>query len=484
MKAARPLLAFVLLIVGRGLLAVDVPATPAGRQLSAAFTALKPHEADAREILRRAVAIKTSAGLGQVPVLVEYLVSRFKAAGFPEADIHVVPHGETASLVVRYRGEPAAGAPKKKPIALLAHMDVVTALPEDWKRDPFTLVEENGYFYGRGTLDDKNSVSLLTATFLRLKAEGYVPARDLVLVFTGDEETGQETVQDLLARHRDLVDAEYALNGDGGGGTLAEDDGHPVSYGLQTAEKTYASFELAVRNPGGHSSLPRKDNAIYELADALKAVQTYRFPVMWNDTTLTSFRITGAATSGPLGEAMRHFAADPRDAAAAEVLWNSPSDVGATRTTCVATMLKAGHAENALPQSATATVNCRIFPGVKVDDVKAELQRLAGAGVTITTLGHPLASEVSLLRPDVVAAVTKAVHARHPGVPVTPYQESGGTDGLYFRAVGIPTYGVGETFIKDSDVFIHGLDERVPVKSFYDGLEHWYVLLKEIAGPR
>ncbi len=460
-------------------------AVPLGAAPPPALTAeLKPYEADAREIFRRAIAFRTSAGLGQVPALVDYLVSRFRAAGFPAADIHVVPHGETASLVVRYRGEPRPGVAARKPIAFLGHMDVVPARPEDWKRDPFTLVEEKGFFYGRGTSDDKNSVTLLTATFLRLKAEGFVPARDLVLVFTGDEETAQETVQDLLTNHRDLVDAEYALNGDAGGGTLAEEDGRPLSFGIQTAEKTYATFELTTRNPGGHSSLPRKDNAIYELADVLKAVQAHRFPVMWNDTTLAWFRAAGAVTAGSRGEAMRRFAANPRDTAAADILADSPTDVGITQTTCVATELRAGHAENALPQSATATINCRIFPGVKVDDVKAELQKLAGPGVTVTTLGHPLASDISPLRPDVVAAVTKAVHARHPGVPVAPYQESGGTDGLHFRAAGIPTYGVGETFIKDTDVFAHGLDERLPVQSFYDGLEYWHVLLKEVAGSR
>ncbi|HSB35883.1 MAG TPA: M20/M25/M40 family metallo-hydrolase [Thermoanaerobaculia bacterium] len=467
-----PVLAFVL-------------AAPLGGAPSPPSSAsLKPHEADAREILRRAVAFKTSAGLGQVPALVDYLVSRFRSAGFPEADIHVVSYGETASLVVRYRGGPRAGSEKKKPIVLLGHMDVVTAKPEDWQRDPFTLVEENGYFYGRGTSDDKNTVALLTATFLRLKAEGFVPTRDLVLVLTGDEETHGENAKDLVTNHRDLVDAEYALNGDAGGGTLAEDDGHAISYGVQTAEKTYASFDLTVRNPGGHSSLPRKDNAIYELADALKAVQAYRFPVMWNDTTLAGFRTTGAATAGPLGEAMRRFAANPEDAAAADTLAESPFYVGMTRTTCIPTLLRGGHADNALPQSATATINCRIFPGVKVDDVKEQLRKLAGSGVTVTTLGHPEPSDASPLRPDVLAAVTKAVHARHPGVPVSPYQESGGTDGRLFRASGIPTYGVGEAFTKKSDVFAHGLNERMPVKSFYDGLEHWHVLLTEVAGPR
>jgi acetylornithine deacetylase/succinyl-diaminopimelate desuccinylase-like protein len=462
-------------------LVVAAPLVAASPPPSAALTS---HEADAREILRRAVAFRTSVGLGQVPALAEYLVSRFKAAGFPEADIHVLPYGETAALVVRYRGEPRPGATRQKPIALLAHMDVVTARPEDWKRDPFTLVEESGYFFGRGTSDDKCSVALLTATFLRLKAEGFVPARDLILVFTGDEETKGENARDLVSGRRDLVDAEYALNGDAGGGTLAEEDGHAISYGLQTAEKTYASFELTVHNPGGHSSLPRKDNAIYELADALKSVQAYRFPVMWNDTTLGWFRVTGARKSGPLGAAMRRFAENPKDAAAADVLADSPADVGATRTTCIPTLLRGGHADNALPQSATATINCRIFPGVKVDDVKAQLQKLAGAGVTVTTLGQPAPSDESPLRPDVLAAVTKAVHARNPGVPVAPYQESGGTDGLHFRAAGIPTYGVGETFIKDSDAFAHGLNERIPVKSFYDGLQHWYVLVKELAGSR
>jgi acetylornithine deacetylase/succinyl-diaminopimelate desuccinylase-like protein len=216
----------------------------------------------------------------------------------------------------------------------------------------------------------------------------------------------------------------------------------------------------------------------------LKAVQATRFPVMWNETTLAWFRITGARTAGPVGDAMRRFAADPKDAGAAAVLGDSPAEVGATRTTCIPTLLRGGHADNALPQSATATVNCRIFPGVKVEDVRDQLQKAAGPGVTVAVVGKPEPSDASPLRPDVLAAVEKAVHARHPGVPVAPYQESGGTDGRLFRAAGIPTYGVGETFIKDSDQFAHGLNERIPVASFYDGLEHWAVLVKELAGPR
>lgn len=437
-----------------------------------------PHHAKAREIFERVIALHTSAGEGQVPALADYLAGELKAAGIPAADIHLLPFGETASLVARYRGDGSGG----RPIALMAHMDVVTARAQDWQRDPFALTEENGYFYGRGTLDVKNGLVSIVAAFLRLKAEGFVPTRDLIIVFTGDEETTQATTQELVTKHKALVDAEYALNSDGGGGTLDEKTGKALIYNLQTAEKSYASFELTVRNPGGHSSLPRADNAIYELADALKKVQAHRFPVMSNDTTRRFFAVTGENTPGELGAAMRRFAQNPDDAAAADTLWASPTNVGRTRTTCVATLLRGGHAENALPQSATATINCRVFPGVPIESVRAALQEVVGPAVEVQTLGHPTSSPASALRPDVVAAVTRAVHALHPGIPIVPIQESGATDGLYFRAAGIPTYGVGESFIKDSDVFAHGLDERLPVQSFYDGLEFWHTLVKELAG--
>jgi acetylornithine deacetylase/succinyl-diaminopimelate desuccinylase-like protein len=435
------------------------------------------HQARARALYAKLIGFETSVGKKQVPPMADYLVGEFRKAGFDAADIHVLPVGETASLVVRYPGDGTGG----KPILLMAHMDVVTARREDWARDPFTLVEENGYFFGRGTYDVKDGVASLTATFLRLKEEGFVPTRDLVIVFSGDEETEMATIQDLVNNHRDLIDAEYALNSDGGGGDL-DADGKPLTYSVQTAEKTYASFELTVHNPGGHSSQPRADNAIYELADALKRLQAYAFPVMWNDTTLASFAAAGKVTPGALGEAMAAFARDPHDADAVAVLAKTSSVVGKTRTTCIPTLLRGGHADNALPQAATATVNCRIFPGVAVDAVRQQLQQLAGANVEITTLGAPTASDASPLRDDVMAAVAKAVHAIHPGVPIVPAQESGATDGLYLRAAGIPTYGVGGMFIKDTDAFAHGLDERVPVQGFYDGLEHWYVLVKAVAG--
>ena len=437
-----------------------------------------PHDAKAREIFSKVISFPTSVGLGQVPAMVAYLAGEFRQAGFPEADIHVLPLGETASLVVRYRGDGTGG----RPILLLAHMDVVTAKREDWQRDPYTLVEENGFFYGRGTLDVKNGVTALTATFLRLKSEAFVPTRDLIIVFSGDEETEGKTAQDLVTRHRDLVDAEFALNSDAGGGSIDE-NGREFVYGLQTAEKTYASYELTVRNPGGHSSLPRADNAIYELADALGKLQAYHFPVMWNDTTVAYYRASAQVTHSKAGAAMRAFAKNPNDSAAANVLTQMPSEVGRIRTTCVPTLLRGGHAENALPQAATVTVNCRIFPGVAVDEIGKVLQSVVGSAVEVKVIGEPFATDASPLRADVLAAVTLAVQALHRDVPVVPIQESGATDGIYFRRAGIPTYGVGAAFIKDSDDFTHGLNERLPVKSFYDDLQHWYLLVKALSAP-
>jgi acetylornithine deacetylase/succinyl-diaminopimelate desuccinylase-like protein len=435
---------------------------------------------EAREIFRDVIAFRTSEGLGQVPTMAKYLAERFRAAGFRDEDIHILPVGETASLVVRYRGSGRGG----KPILLLAHMDVVTARPEEWQRDPFTLVEENGYFFGRGTLDNKQGVTVLTSTFLRLKREGFVPSRDLIIAFSGDEETGMLTATDLATQHRDLIDAEFALNSDDGGGQLDETTGKPQYLSFVGAEKVSSSFELTVRNPGGHSSAPRADNAIYELADALKAVQAYRFPVMWNDWTLGSFKATGPVTGGALGEAMTRFAANPKDEAAAAAIATVPTEIGKTRTTCVATMLKGGHASNALPQTATARLSCRIFPGMSVDDVKARLQQAVGksAEVSVADAGH--AADASPLRKDVLAALTKATHARYPNLPVVPGMVPWATDGVIYRAAGIPTYGVSGAFIKASDSFSHGLNERLPVESLYDELAHWYVLLKELAGKK
>jgi acetylornithine deacetylase/succinyl-diaminopimelate desuccinylase-like protein len=437
------------------------------------------HERKAREMFAKAISIPTSEGLGKVPELANYLAGEFRQGGFPAADIHVLPLGETASLVVRYRGDGSGG----RPILLMAHMDVVTAKREEWERDPYTLVEENGYFFGRGTLDVKQGVVGLAATFLRLKSEGFIPTRDLIIYFSGDEETNGFTAQDTVKNHRDLVDAEYALNSDGGGGSLAS-DGKPVAYSLQVAEKTYASFELSTHNPGGHSSAPAPDNAIYELADALQRLHAYQFPVMWNDGTLGYFRASGPARKDALGRAMEAFAANPEDEAAIAALSAEPGEVGKLRTTCVATMLRGGHAENALPQTATATVNCRIFPGQAVDEVKATLAKIAGPRVEVKTIGSPFPAPSSPLRQDVLDAVTEVVHSLRPGIAIVPTQSSGASDGIYFRAAGIPTYGTGLSFTRDDDDFQHGLNERIAVASFYEDLEYWYRLLKRIAGPR
>jgi acetylornithine deacetylase/succinyl-diaminopimelate desuccinylase-like protein len=469
---------------GLPFVAVLLALAPAAAAQVPGATYTEPYQRRALEIFRTSIGYRTAASHGQVPALAGYLAAQFRAGGFPEADVHVLPltlpDGETtASLVVRYRGDGSSG---ERPILLLAHMDVVDALPEDWERDPFTLVEDDGYFFGRGSADDKFGVTMLTATFLRLREEGFVPTRDLILAFTGDEETGMLTAHDLVTTHRALTDAAFALNADAGGGVLSE-DGAPVRYLLQTSEKTYATFELTVTNPGGHSSTPRADNAIYELAAVLRNIEGYRFPVRANDATRSYFEAASRVTPGPVGEAMARFARNPDDSLAAEVLWREPEQVGITRTTCVATMLRAGHAENALPQSATATVNCRIFPGVEVSDVQETLRRVAGnPALQIRVLGEPVPSPASSPREDVMRAVAHGVERIRPGTPVIPFMAPYGTDGKEVRRAGIPTYGIMGLFIKDSDQFAHGLNERVPVRSFYDALEFWHVVLTALSG--
>ena len=464
------------------LIAVACGAPVLAQDLSADYTSA--HQRKAVEIYRTIIGFRTAAGHGEVPKMAEYLAAQFRDGGFEASDVHLLPfksdtEEDIAGLVVRFRGDGSSG---KKPILLLAHMDVVDALREDWERDPFTLVEEKGYFFGRGSLDDKFGVASLTSTFLRLRAEKFVPTRDLIIMFTGDEETGMLSTRGMVTTHRALTDAEFALNDDGGGGMLDE-QGKPVAFFLQSAEKTYASFELSVTNPGGHSSTPRVDNAIYELAGVLKRIEAHRFPVMTNDATRLYLREMSALKGGEVGKAMSALAGNPNDAAAADVLWKEPEVVGITRTTCVATMLKGGHAENALPQSATATVNCRIFPGVDVADVAATLEKAAALpGLRVKTLGEPMASPASPLRDDVVSAVTFAVEARYQGTKVIPYLAPYGTDGLHTRRAGIPTYGVMGVFIKGSDLFAHGLNERVRVREFFGAQEYWKVLLTRLAG--
>ena len=288
------------------------------------------------------------------------------------------------------------------------------------------------------------------------------------------------TTRALANEHRALIDAEFALNSDDGGGQL-DPNGKAVALQIVGAEKISATFDITIHNPGGHSSAPRVDNALYDLADVLKAIQAYRFPIMTNDWTLANFKAVGEATPGPVGDAMKRISANPQDQAAADTLFKSPPDVGKTRTTCVATMLNGGHASNALAQTASATVNCRIFPGTPVNEVQATLQKLAGDKGAVRLLSETVAAEASPLRKDVLAAVTKATHTIHPGIAVVPGMVPWATDGSIFRAAGIPTYGVAPSFIRTEDSFAHGLNERIPVQTFYDGLPYWYVLVKELA---
>lgn len=431
----------------------------------------------ARALYERIISFDTSTGVQNV-AMAEYLAGQFRAGGFAADDIHTITAGDTAGLLVRYRGDGSGG----RPILLLAHMDVVPALRADWERDPFTMVEENGFFFGRGSLDNKAGVAHLASIFLTLRAEGFTPTRDLIIWFSGDEETTGATTQELLANHRALLgNAEFALNSDAGGGQLDRNN-RGIAYVVQTAEKTYASFTFTARNPGGHSSAPRADNAIYELSDALARLRAFQFPVMWNDTTVLGFRNAANVFGGAEAQAMRRFAERPGDRVAARTLSQNPNLSTLLRTTCVATMLNGGHAENALPQTAQATVNCRIFPGVAVADVQNELRAIAGANVEVAPLGPANFSDASPLRPDVMQATTRAVHAVHPGVLITPFMSGGATDGLFFRAAGIPTYGVGAIFIGDDADFAHGLNERVPVESFYQGLTHWRMLITDLAG--
>ncbi len=437
------------------------------------------HETQSREIYSRIVSFRTAEGHKQTGPMVAYLTEVLTKGGVPKEDIATLEVGAATAMIVRIPGKG-----KRAPILFSAHMDIVDARPEEWERDPFTLVEENGTFFGRGTMDNKAGVTAMVATVLRLKEEGKRPARTLVFAFVGDEETHMDTTR-RIAEHPWVKGAEFAINTDAGGGSLDEETGKPLIYLVQGAEKTYASFELTVRNAGGHSSWPREDNAIYQLARALLKVKEHRFPVMANELTRSYLGAVGKTQPGEVGQALRRFAEDPNDVVASDVLAKSPEFVGTTRTTCVATMLEAGHAENALPQTAKAVVNCRIFPDVEVQTVQNELARVIDdPEVEITVRNNPQSSPVSEMRPDVMKAIAKAVHAKHPGVPIVPYLESGGTDGKAYRRAGIPTYASSGLFTKSSEMFAHGLNERLPAKAFYEGLEHIYVLAVELGGVR
>ena len=445
---------------------------------------LTDHQQMVHDIYRDIIGFRTARGHQQVDDMVAYLTKRLSDAGFAQEDLMVTDYdsdGEpTQGLIVRYRGDGSSG---DKPIVMLAHMDVVDALPEDWDRDPFTLTEEDGYFFGRGTMDNKYGVANLVGTFIRLKDEGWTPNRDLYLAFSGDEETGMVSTRAQAKWIAENVDPAFVLNSDAGG-TALDDEFKPLAMRVQAAEKTFATFELTVTNPGGHSSRPRSDNAIYELSAALLKLADHKFAVQATPLTRSYFAALGQSVPGELGNAMRAFAENPEDPAAVATLQSNPETVGTLGTTCVATMLRAGHAENALPQSATATVNCRIFPGIGVEKTQAELARVIGNdNVSFKLMAEVTESPVSVLRDDVRAAVAKSLAARYgKDIPIIPYMESGGTDGMHYRTLGYDTVAVSGGASRSQDMYAHGLNERANVDAFYSGLDHWTIILKELAG--
>ncbi len=467
------------------LAAASLAASAAAAQTSPVRPMQPEHEwhAKGRELYERAIAFQTVQGRNASPQLAEYLAGHYRAAGF--TDVQVRPYAgnadePTAALTVRW---PAARPSTRKAILIMAHMDVVEARREDWSRDPFTLGEEDGYFYGRCTLDDKQGVVAVTTALLRLRASGFQPDRDIIVLFTGDEETAGNGAELAANQWFDPATIDFALNADAGGGAYLP-NGTLLGFGIQTAEKIYQSFTLTATNPGGHSSRPRPDNAIYDLAHTLTRLEAHRFEPRLNDTTRAMLTARLQTAEPPVAEAIRRWLANPADGAAADLVEASPTEVGLTRTRCVATMLQGGHAENALPQQARATVNCRIFPGVDPATVLATLRELAGpSNVTVEPVDIARPADPSPLRDDVVGAYTAAVRARHPGAAIVPDMSTGATDGLYFRARGVPVYGVeGAWIVTPVDERAHGRDERLPVRAFYNDVDHWTDLIQRLAG--
>ncbi len=436
----------------------------------------------AHELYRDLIAIPSVSGTPETVVGAEMLAERLLDAGFEPSDVRVLAKSPTeGNLVVRLRGSSS----ELRPVLVMAHLDVVTTVPDDWQEYPFTLLEKDGFFLGRGTGDNKAGVVHLVANFIRFKREGYTPLRDVVAVITGDEETTSDGIKWLLAEHRDLIDAEFALNTDSGGGAL-DAEGNRESFGVQASEKMYTTFHMTTENSGGHSSRPRPDNAIYQLARAITKIEEQVFPITMDEVTRGFFEQTAATQNGQTRSDMLAVAGEPPDeAAAGRLAASSPYLNAVMRTTCVATRLQAGHADNALPRDARATVNCRIFPGLSAASVQAELERVIGdPGVTLTLVNNPVRSPASQLADVVMAPVRELVDEMFgEGLPIIPEMSAGATDGNYVRNAGIPVYGLGAMFSKDGEMNAHGLDEKVRVESFFEGYEFWYRLMKRIASP-
>ncbi|HUB32265.1 MAG TPA: M20/M25/M40 family metallo-hydrolase [Bryobacteraceae bacterium] len=459
------------------------PFSPAWRPAAVLLSLLVPLSAQtpdqqlARDIFKQLIEINTTDSSGDNTRAAEAMAARFRAAGFPPEDIHLLaPTPRKGNLVVRFRGVGTA-----RPVLFLGHLDVVEARRSDWSLDPFHLTEQDGFFYGRGTSDMKGDDAILVSTFLRLKREGFRPSRDLILALTSDEESGPANGADWLVKnHRDLIDAEFCINSDGGGGDIK--NGRHLFMSVQAAEKVFLSFRLEVTNPGGHSSLPTRDNAIYHLAGGLSRLGKFDFPVRIFDVTKTMFARTAALYPGQLGADMRRIAQNPDDAQATAGLSDLPQWNAQIRTTCVATMLSGGHAENALPQTASAVVNCRLLPVDSQAEVEKTLVRVLAdpeIKVSVMTPAKPVAYKP--MNPRVLDAITKATHQVWPGLPVIPGMSAGASDSIYLIAAGIPAYGVSGIFTDEDDQRAHGKDERILVPSFYDALNFADALIRTLA---
>jgi acetylornithine deacetylase/succinyl-diaminopimelate desuccinylase-like protein len=438
-----------------------------------------------RSIFKQLIEINTTdTPAGNVTTAAKAMAQRLLDAGFPPADVQVLgPNPRKFNTVARIHGTGA-----RKPILLICHLDVVQALRQDWSMDPFKFIEKDGYFYGRGTEDIKEGDAIFVTTFIRLHREHYKPDRDIILALTADEEGGSYNGVDWLLRtHRSLIDADYILNPDAG--DFEMDRGKRLLVGIQASEKLYADYQLEVRNKGGHSSLPTPDNAIYELADGLTRLQQYQFPFELNEVTRGYFAKEADIVGGQDGADMKAILRNPPDQGAVARLSAQPYYNARMRTTCVATRFDAGDANNALPGFARAIVNCRIFPGHSPDEIRQQLVKvLDEPKITVTYVDNsglgPKVNAPSPLRPDVMNGLEKVVNEMWPGVPVVPVMDAGASDGAISRAAGFPTYGVPGVFIDINDDRSHGRDERLPVASFYEGLDFYYRFIKVLTSPQ
>lgn len=440
------------------------------------FCAVTPQQQLSRDIFEELININTADSSGSVTKAAEAMVRRLRDAGFPEEDIHVDgPEERFKNLVVRYRGTGA-----QRPVLLLAHLDVVEALRSDWSTDPFQFVEKDGYFYGRGTSDDKCSAAVWIANLIQYKREGFLPTRDIIVALTAGEESGLNNgVQWLMQNRRSWMDAEFAFN-EGAGGAIR--DGKKIANYVQASEKIYQSFKLIAKNPGGHSSVPRKDNAIYGLAKALTGVSEYQFPVRLNEVTKTYFERTAKVETGAIAKAMQTIVRNPADKNAVALLSKEPYLNARLRTTCVATRLEGGHADNALPQTATALINCRLLPDEKREDVIAALKKAAGdPQIEVEPITEARVAPSSPLEPKLIGVIEKTTEELWPGVPVIPVMSTGATDSRVLRQAGIPCYGLSGFFSDVNDEREHGKDERIPVESFFEGQRFLYELVKRVS---